>query len=109
VAKVSTAPTEGERQILEKMARARHAHFVLLVILICLASISFLVPEDLAPFLVVGGGVLIILVGLSSMKLQYFQKCPRCSVRAARTRGYCAHCGLEFFIPKATKASKDST
>ncbi|MFT6955092.1 MAG: protein-S-isoprenylcysteine O-methyltransferase Ste14 [Halieaceae bacterium] len=97
---MSTAPTDREQKKLGKMSKARHTHFILLVILICLASITFLVPEEVAPVMTVGVGVLICMVGISAFMLQYFRKCPRCKDRITRNQGACVGCGLEYYVVK---------
>jgi hypothetical protein len=100
---MSNVPTESEQKKLDKMSKAGQVHFAILVILICLGGISFLVPEDTAPLMAVGVGVLICFVGLSTVNLQYFQKCPRCGVRIDRKQGSCVHCGLEYHVPESAK------
>ena len=96
-------PTESEQKKLDKMSKAGQVHFAMLVILICLGSISFLVPDDTAPLMAVGVGVLICVVGLSAVNLQYFQKYPRCGVRIDRKQGSCVHCGLKYHVRESTK------
>ena len=104
--KLNTVATDSERKALGKMSKARHLHFIFLVILICVASITFLVPDDVALKMTIGVGILICLVGVSSIKLQYLQKCPRCEARIVRSQGSCAHCGLEYYSPKPSKAGE---
>jgi hypothetical protein len=106
VAKVIAAPTKSESKVLERRSKAKHVHFVLLVILICLASVTFLVPDDVAPLMTVGVGALICLVAMSSVNLQYFQKCPRCEAKNARTQGSCLRCGLEYSVTKPGRAAE---
>ena len=108
MAKVIAAPTGSERQQLERRSKTKHVHFVLLVILICLASVTFLVPDEVAPMMTVGVGVLICLVAISSVNLQYFQKCPRCEARNARTQGSCLRCGLAYSVTKPGKVGEGS-
>ena len=103
---MSTVPTDLEKKQLDKRSKSRHAHFILLVILICVASLTFLVPDDVAPLMTVGIGVLICLVALSSIHLQYFRKCPRCEARNGRTRGVCVRCGLEYYVTKPGKVGE---
>ena len=103
---LNTVATDSERKELDKMSKARHLHFIFLVILICVASITFLVPDDVALRMTVGVGILICLVGVSSIKLQYLQKCPRCEVRIVRSQGSCVRCGLEYHSPKPSKAGE---
>jgi hypothetical protein len=93
-----TSPTEEEKAKLDKMTRLGTTHYTLLVVLICLASITFLVPEDIAPVAMLVIGCLILLVGASTFKLQYFQKCPRCQARIVRGRTSCGQCGLEYNV-----------
>jgi hypothetical protein len=97
---MSTVPTEREQAELDKMARAGSAHFILLVVLIGVGGITFLLPEDIAPLAIVGVAILLTLAGVSSVNLQYFQKCPRCKVRIARTQGSCGQCGLEYYAAR---------
>jgi hypothetical protein len=101
---LSTAPTDREQKELAKMSKARHTHFILLVILICVASITFLVPDEVAPLMTVGVGVLICMVGISAFMLQYFRKCPRCEARITRNQGACVGCGLEYYVTKSSQA-----
>ena len=101
---MSTVPTDLEKRQLDKKSKAKHAHFILLVILICVASITFLVPDEVAPLMTVGVGVLICLVGISAFMLQYFRKCPRCQARITRNQGACVRCGLEYYVTKSSKA-----
>ena len=104
---MSTAPTVKERKQLDKVSRAKLIHFILLVALICIASLTFLFPNDITPAAVVIIGVSIILVGLSSMRLQYFQPCPRCSTRMSQKRSTCATCGLEYHLPAQDVENED--
>jgi cell division protein FtsW (lipid II flippase) len=60
-------PTAEERKELEKVSRARHIHFILLVVLICIASLTFLFPDNISPLVIVLIGVGIFLVGRCQM------------------------------------------
>jgi hypothetical protein len=100
--KLSTVPTAEERKELEKLPRAKHIHFILLVVLICIASLTFLFPDDIAPLAIVVVGASICLVGLSAMSLQYFQRCPRCNIGMSRGRAFCAGCGLEYYATETS-------
>jgi hypothetical protein len=101
---MSTVPTEDEQAQLDKITKARSVHFVLLAVLIGLASITFLFPQGVAPLATVGFGVLICLVCISSIKLQYFRKCPRCKTRIARNQGSCLRCDLAFYGARSSEA-----
>lgn len=94
---VKFTPTAEERRKLDKVSRAKHIHFILLVVLICIASLTFLFPNDISSLAAVVLSVSIVLVGLSSMSLQHFQRCPRCSTRMSRGQSACAGCGLEYY------------
>ena len=104
---MSTIPTAKERMELEKVSRAKHIHFIVLVVLICIASITFLFPNDTSPLVIVFVGTSICLIGASSMRLQYFQRCPRCSGRMSRRAAVCAGCGLEYHASETIKQKKD--
>ena len=93
---MSTLPTSEERKELERRTRAKHKHFVLLVILIASASLTFLFP-DVSPIVILLVGLGICLVGASAFRLQHLQGCPRCSSRLPRGSASCAGCGLEFY------------
>lgn len=103
---MSTAPTAEEKQELDRVLRAKHRHFVLLVVLICIASLTFLFPS-VSPLVVVFVGMGICGVGVSAMSIQYFQRCPRCSLRMTRGRTVCADCGLEFYAPEVSTTKKE--
>lgn len=98
---MSTLPTVEEKKQLENISRAKHVHFVLLVILICIASLTFLFP-NVSPLVVVLVGVSICGLGVSSMSLQYFRRCPRCNIRISRGKAICAGCGLQFYASEAS-------
>jgi hypothetical protein len=100
VAKLSTEPTEKEGKELNKLSKRGYFHFFLLVILIFVASLTFFMPEDTAALAVVAVGVLICLTAASTVKLQYFQRCPRCDVRMSRVQSACASCGLQYYVSK---------
>ena len=99
---MSTLPTAREKQALEKFSRAKHIHFVLLVVLICIASLTFLFP-NVSPLLIVFVGISICCVGVSAMRLQYFRRCPRCSTAMSRLDVSCAACGLEFYAAETSE------
>ncbi len=94
---MNKVPTTSEKHVLEKVARSKQIHFILLVILICLASLTFLFPNETSPLVILFLGVCIILVGISSMRLQYFQECPRCATRMVKGQPACANCGLHYY------------
>jgi hypothetical protein len=102
MSKLSTVPTAKERKELEKLPRAKHIHFILLVVLIGIASLTFLFPDDIAPLARVLVGASICFVGVSTMSLQYFQRCPHCSIRMSRGRAVCAECGLEYYASESS-------
>ncbi len=93
---MTNLPTAHERKQLEKLPRAKHIHYILLVILIGVASLTFLFP-NVSPLLLVVMGLGICCVSISAMSLQYFQRCPRCNARMTRGQSSCAGCGLEFY------------
>lgn len=95
--RLNTAPTAKERKELEKVSKAKHIHFIILVVLICIASLTFLFPNDTSSLAIVVLSVSIFLIALSSMRLQHFQRCPRCSTRMSRGLSACADCGLEYY------------
>ena len=106
MSKLSTVPTAKEREELGKLPRAKRIHFILLVVLICIASLAFLFPNDIPPLAMALVGVSICIVGVSAMSLQYFQRCPRCSTRMSRGQAVCASCGLEYYAPETSKQEK---
>lgn len=99
---MSTLPTAREKEALEKFTRAKHIHFVLLVVLICIASLTFLFP-NVSPLIILFVGISICCVGVSAMRLQYFRRCPRCNIGMPRGHAICAGCGLEFYAAETTK------
>jgi hypothetical protein len=99
---MSTLPTAKEKQQLEKISRAKHIHFVILVVLICIASLTFLFPNT-SPLVIVVVGLSICGVGVSSMSLQYFRRCPRCDTRMSRGQAVCAACGLQFYASETAE------
>ena len=101
---MSLVPTQSEREKLDRVSKAGQLHFAALVVLICIGGISFLVPKDIAPVMAVVVGALICVVGLSTFRLQHFQKCPRCSAKKNRSQGWCGSCGLHYY---ATKLNED--
>lgn len=98
---MNTLPTESESRILEKLSKAGYFHFALLVLLIFIASLVLFASKDGAPIQVAVLGGLICLTGISTINLQYFQKCPRCNTRMSRVHAACGSCGLEYYSRKA--------
>ncbi len=94
---VSIYPTEDEREKLRKVSRAANTHYVALVILIGLASLTFLAPDNAPAMASVILGLLIIGVGASSMRIKHFQKCPRCQSRKPHGQAACTQCGLQYY------------
>ena len=99
---MSTLPTAKERKVLEKLERLKHIHFVLLIVLICSAGLTFIFPNGLSPLATVLFGTSISCVGMSAMRLQYFQRCPRCSGRRSKGQVVCNACGLEYYALKTS-------
>jgi len=103
VAKLSTVPSEEEKKQLKKLSRAGYFHFLLLVVLIFVASVLLHIPDNAAPLPLVIVGILICLTAVSTINLQYFQRCPRCDIRMSRVQGACASCGLQYYASKRSK------
>lgn len=106
---MNITPTETERAELAKRSRAATAHFTLLVVLICLASFTFLFPDGVAPWVTLVLGILILVVGASTLRLQHFQKCPRCEVRISRTQRACVNCDLEYSVTVSSEDDENSS
>ena len=101
--KLNTVPSAAESKELEKLSKAGHVHFILLVVLICVAGLTLIFPDDVAPLAVIVLGALICLTGLSTVNLQYFQRCPRCTKRMSRAQRACAFCGLQYYAGEPSK------
>lgn len=105
----STVATDAERKKLDKLTKTGYFHFFVLVVLIFVASLLLHLPEEDAalPVLTIGG--LILLTGVSTVHLQYFRRCPRCSARMSRVKPACASCGLQYYPPKRRKKDTDNS
>jgi hypothetical protein len=99
---MNTLPTAEEKKELDKLPKAKNIHFVLLVVLICIASLTFLVP-DASPLLMVFIGACIFCVSVSAMILQYFARCPRCNARRSKGHAVCTACGLQYYASEVKK------
>jgi len=99
-------PNAEEREELEKVSRLKKIHFILLVVFIGIASLTFLFPDDISPLAILALGITIIFVGLSSMRLQHFQRCPRCTGRRTKGQSACSECGLEYYVADTGKEAK---
>ena len=103
MAVLSSVPTVEEKKRLEKLFKSKKIHFILLVVLIFVASLTFLFPGKFSSIGILALGVTIFFVGLSSLNLQHFQRCPRCAGRMMRGSLACSSCGLEYYGPDTAK------
>lgn len=99
-------PTEEEKKKLKKLSRAGYFHFALLVVLIFFASLILFVPGTFAPVATMAIGACICIVAVSTINLQYFQRCPRCDTRMSRVQSACASCGLQYYASKRSKVGE---
>ena len=107
MAEMSTLPTAEERRELEKLPKAKNVHFVLLMVLICIASLTFLFP-NVSPLVVNLITISIFCVSVSAMILQYFARCPRCRARRSRGSAVCTGCGLQFYASDIEEKDHES-
>jgi hypothetical protein len=96
---MSNEATEEEKKEFEKLAKSASNHFIALVVLIGLASLTFLFPGKSSSLVTLGLSVLIFLTCASSIRLQSFSQCPRCEARMRKREGSCSSCGVMRQLP----------
>lgn len=88
-------PTEIEKEDLIAISAAGGHHFKLLLAMIVSGGIVLIVPEQYKIIFIVLSGLLIVLYGISHINMQFFQRCPRCSVCLNMASPVCLGCGLK--------------